>query len=178
MWLPLSGILYSGESLKSFTNNRPYWLIIKCPHDLMEFYLYQIMKEGFSVSQPLAGSHISVVRNEKPLEGLWKTCRGLSIRFEYQPKVMTNGKHWWLPVRSEEILELRESLGLKREPRVRLHLTVGVETKLTESVVKKSTREVLSRLEVLSRMKDKLPYDLWKSSLEYLEYRALKERFI
>jgi hypothetical protein len=57
--------------------------------------------------------------------GLRRSTRGRQISFAYDPNLRFNGEYFWLPVQCEELLDLREQLGLRREPRMPLHLTVA-----------------------------------------------------
>lgn len=77
---------------------------------------------------PAWGPHISVTRGEridKSKRALWKSLRNRQIEFNYDPNLRTNGEYFWYQVECEELLDLREELGLRREPKQRLHLTVG-----------------------------------------------------
>lgn len=144
----------------------------------MWFYYHQLTKHGHSVAPPMAGCHISVVRDEEPTrKDLWKASVGRSVSFEYQPKLQTNGRHWWLLARSTELLDLRESFGLKRHLRHPLHITVAVHTAIDEVQKKKATKEVQARIEVLLSMMAALPAFAWESSEEKKELDTLYERF-
>jgi len=77
---------------------------------------------------PAWGPHISVTRGErvpKDKLGIRQSMRGRRITFAYDPNLQFNGEYFWLPVQCEELLDLREQLGLRREPRMPLHLTVA-----------------------------------------------------
>jgi len=51
---------------------------------------------------------------------------GVPIEFEYDPVPRTSGHHWWFMVTCEALLDLREVYGIRRAPRVPLHLTFAV----------------------------------------------------
>ncbi|MDB4278602.1 hypothetical protein N9917_03235 [Deltaproteobacteria bacterium] len=77
---------------------------------------------------PAWGPHISVCRGEridKSKRSLWKSLRNRELEFTYDPDLRSNGEYFWHQVQCEELLDLREQLGLRREPKQRLHLTVG-----------------------------------------------------
>jgi hypothetical protein len=79
------------------------------------------------VHPPAWGPHISVVRGEMPRnKALWGQYEGTQIRFRYDPNdVRRNDEYIWLPVECPALLDFREELGLRREPRQALHLTVA-----------------------------------------------------
>jgi hypothetical protein len=86
-----------------------------------------LVREGFQ--RPAWGPHITVVRGEQPMgqgRNLWGTAYPRPLVFTFDPELRTNGKHWWINIECPEILDIRYKLGLRPEPRVRLHLTVGV----------------------------------------------------
>jgi len=77
---------------------------------------------------PAWGPHISVTRGEsvpKSGHGLWRSLVNRQIDFRYNPDLQFNGEYFWFWVQCDELLNLREQLGLRREPKQRLHLTVG-----------------------------------------------------
>jgi len=51
---------------------------------------------------------------------------GKEMIFGYAHQLVTNEKHLWLPVECEELLHIRQALGLDVQPLVPLHLTVAV----------------------------------------------------
>jgi len=66
------------------------------------------------------------VANEIPPDQThWREYERKWIEFEYTPVLKSNGVYVWLPVICEEALDLREELGLSRNPYHPLHLTVG-----------------------------------------------------
>lgn len=67
-----------------------------------------------------------MLRNEEPLDKLsWKKYDGETIIFRYSPIMNFDGLFCWLNVTSPQALDIREELGLCREPILPLHLTVG-----------------------------------------------------
>ena len=183
MWIPMKGQIRSGASLGVFDRNRPFWLILQCPKDIMWFYINQInqaVADGFQekvVGPPLADCHVSIVRDEKARRDPWKAVQGRLVKFEYQPCLQTNGKHWWLPVRSKEVENLREHIGLRPRGYVPLHLTVACTSVLEEKVRRRATKEVVARRAQLEQMRSKMPSCLWASCPEAQELKTLRERF-
>lgn len=78
------------------------------------------------MQRPAWEAHISVIANEMPPNiGLWRAYDGQEIAFSYEPAPEFNGIYVWLPVICERALDIREELGLPRQPFYPLHLTIG-----------------------------------------------------
>jgi hypothetical protein len=107
-----------------------WWLIVECCTDLGRYYkemLNRFNRGGFATQKPAWGAHISVIRGEEPTDkALWDTLDGKEVKFTYEDRLLTNDRHYWLPVQCEAVLDLRENLGLPREPKFDLHLTVAI----------------------------------------------------
>ena len=56
---------------------------------------------------------------------LWTKYQDKTILFDYSNEIVTNGEHFWLPVISEELFDIREEMGLVRKGEFGLHLTLG-----------------------------------------------------
>jgi len=105
-----------------------WWVILNCCDELASFYRMMAQREMENkLSKPKHGSHISVVRGEGEPENkenwLWKNEE--LINFEYCSEIIFGETHVWLPVRSEELVELRKKLGLTEQPPFGFHLTLG-----------------------------------------------------
>lgn len=182
MWIKTKGRVRSGKSLKVFDKDRPFWLVLECPKSIMWYHLNQVnttMGAGYA-GPPLAGSHISIVRRERPMKDMWDKIQGRMIQFEYQPLVVTHSKsrHWWLPVRGIGLRSLRKQMGLREAPYVPFHLTVGCDSEVLPARKKRTTKEVHSRMAVLEKMKEALPLSVWEASLEKIELATFKERYV
>lgn len=105
----------------------PFWLILQCDSELVRYYKHWVFKGYFEkIMMPAWGAHITVIRNEKPAKPeLWGKRAGDFFEFEYDPEIRTNGRHYWLKVSSPSLLDFREELGLRRNPPISLHLTIG-----------------------------------------------------
>lgn len=84
------------------------------------------------IKPPSWGNHISVVRGEEPPDDCkkyWRLGHGKTVTFQYntEPKKIIKWKDatefWFLEVRSQELTEIRERLGLKTF--YSFHLTIG-----------------------------------------------------
>jgi len=120
----MTGIVAVKEATM-FSKARPWWMILEVDWSIMEYYRYWIAKQGEKTCPPLAKCHVSMVRGEEPRDkDYWQQVLGKKLKITYTNDLQTNGKHWWLPVTSPDILQVREELGLK-PPKFQLHLTVA-----------------------------------------------------
>lgn len=114
---------------RSHLGSNENWLIVMCDDEISKYYRYLFFKEfpyKGKLTRPVWGTHISVIRGEFiPNERLWKLDNNKIIEFEYDGGVIDNGEYYWLKVKCNYLLDLREKYGLVREPRFGLHLTVG-----------------------------------------------------
>jgi hypothetical protein len=107
----------------------PWWVIVECPKDILDYYHHWIKKEeNIKLNKPLFGAHISVVRGEEPpleKQNLWRKYHEKEITFSYQHEVENLNEYYWLSVECPELNELREELGLSPEVEFGFHLTIG-----------------------------------------------------
>jgi len=54
-----------------------------------------------------------------------KIFNGREITFYYENLPRSSGQHWWLRVWSPEAEDIRQALGLSRDPYFGMHLTLG-----------------------------------------------------
>ena len=133
---------------------KPFWVIVVVDgydgKDLGDYYRYLLEKRfgmhvqtsytpqgetverkhfGLKLQLPAWGTHISVVRGEPIDKKKWEHYKELYnnklVEFEYDISPRTSGKHWWLRVNCQELLDLRELMGYKRDPKYTLHFTLG-----------------------------------------------------
>ncbi|MNB84570.1 hypothetical protein D3C81_804370 [compost metagenome] len=107
----------------------PWWVILKTPQDIVEYYHYWFEKKhGIKLIKPKWGSHISLIRGEQPSgenKQLWKKYDGMKIKFQYSNEIKWNNDYVWIDVNCDQLLEIREQLGLKKQPEHNLHITIG-----------------------------------------------------
>jgi len=164
-----------GTSMAKFSKAKKPWMILECPRSIMNYMLHLSIKHGLHLTEPLAGLHISMVRGERVVDKRrWKALLGKQIEFRYAHRPRTNGKHWWLPIESEELYDIRESLGLKRLQRFPLHLTFGVVGE--KQVIKELPKELKLRVNHLTRMKAAIHRDVWHLLPECSELDSYTER--
>lgn len=106
-----------------------WWMIIDVDPEIGKYYreLYKLANFKTKViNRPIWDVHISIVTGEiPPNKTLWKKHEKRWIEFEYFHQSLSNEVFVWLPVICEEALDLREELGLQRNPFHPLHLTIG-----------------------------------------------------
>lgn len=105
------------------------WLILACDPELGR-YLRQLYLLGHrrtrTLSDPLWGPHVSIVQGETPRHAQhWKDREGAAMPFTLLWPPQELGDYVFFPVACEAALDYRERLGLPREPRHPLHLTIG-----------------------------------------------------
>jgi len=103
---------------KKYSNKA--WAILNCDQELVEYYTSFFCKRFgiHKLQKPKHGSHITVIREEEISDEVYDTLWGKNqykeIEFQYSNEIKTNGEHIWLPVISEELLNLREEMGLNK----------------------------------------------------------------
>lgn len=135
LWLPSTGTLrYSPQLGRGGHRRRDggstvWWLIVDCDPELGRYLRHQYLlghRRTRGLQAPLWGPHISVIRGETPPRpAAWKRLDGATVGFDYDPQVHEAQGYVWCPVRCPALLDLREELGLPREPQPALHLTIG-----------------------------------------------------
>jgi hypothetical protein len=105
----------------------PWWTVLECAPSLLDPHRAVVeARHGVRLTRPRWGAHLSVVSGEAPLvPERWGWRRGEEIEFLYAEEAETDGVFFWLRVLSEELLDIRAALGLVRQPRSPLHLTLG-----------------------------------------------------
>ncbi len=115
-------------------NSSEKWAIVACDDEISKYYRYLYSREypfangkfRGKLTRPVWGAHISFIRNEKvPNFHLWKLDDNKIIEFEYDGGVIDNSEYFWLKVKCDYLLDLRQKYGLSRMPKFGLHLTIG-----------------------------------------------------
>ncbi len=106
-----------------------WWLILRCERDLGSYlrrlYCSDSPAAG-AIQEPLWGPHVSVVQDEMPPNmAHWRDREGAEVELEYTQDPQESNGYVYMPVRCEVALDYRELLGLPRQPRFPLHLTIG-----------------------------------------------------
>jgi hypothetical protein len=103
-------IRFKSTGLLHYSKN-PYKVWVDVDHELARFYRNLI---PFKINKPKYSPHISVVRNQIPLDlSLWAANEGKIVSFEYEPYIYNDELYYWINVFSEEIELIRIKLGIK-----------------------------------------------------------------
>lgn len=119
-------------SPRSHLANPQKWLVLMCDDSISTYYRHMFYKEfpwKGKLTRPVWGAHISVIRGEYTDPKLWMLDNNKIIEFEYEGGVLDNGIYYWLNVKCNYLLDLREKYNLSREPRHGLHMTIGLSNK-------------------------------------------------
>lgn len=106
-----------------------WWIVLRCCDDLASYYRSLIFNKEYLAPPPFK-SHITVVNGgveTPPNVSLWGKREGKEIEFEYTNEIDSAYGYYWVPVKCEALLDLREELGLSRRLQWPLHLTVAKE---------------------------------------------------
>jgi hypothetical protein len=113
-----------------------WWAILHCSEEITRYYRYWVYKRyHIPLSKPSWGSHISIIRGEKPYDDqmhFWKKYDGLEVEFEYSHNVRQSGdttgwdrpdSYWFVDVKCDFLIDIRKELNLKYD--YGLHMTIG-----------------------------------------------------
>lgn len=118
-----------GSRVRRDGTTTDWWLIIQCDRDAGKYLrrLYELAHpSAASLSEPLWGTHVSVIRGEVPTNPCpWGDRDGAPITIEYAQQPQQASGYVFLPVQCDAALEYRQQLGLPRQPQWPLHLTIG-----------------------------------------------------
>ena len=114
-------------------NHQSEWkkhALIETECDLERYYAWFLENRfNLKLNKTLRGSHISFIADRFSDTEQWgmiaKKYHGKEITFFYEIEPRSNGEHWWLRVHSPDAEDIREELGLTREPYHPFHLTLG-----------------------------------------------------
>ena len=123
-------------SLKRPSSDQTWWMVLACStEEIGRYYrhLYWLdCAKGSKLSKPYWNSHVTVVRNEEPPNnGRWWDYDGELVEFHYIPGVDDNYSNarfrsfYWLNVICPRFEEIREELGLHKNPDGIYHMTIG-----------------------------------------------------
>jgi hypothetical protein len=116
-----------GRINKPQLSQKPGWFYLEADPQIGEYYKW-LYSRAFKVWYPsMNGCHITFIAGEKDdrivsFDELM-SYYSKDIEFKYSNQVYTNTQAFWVAVESEELNEIRKSLGLR--PRLTMHLTLG-----------------------------------------------------
>ena len=97
----------------------------------IHLYYGWFLKRRFNLrlNPPYRGAHvtfISEIVDTQVFEEAKKVFHGKDITLFLEIEPRGNGEHWWLRAFSPEAEDIRESMGLARQPFFTFHLTIGI----------------------------------------------------
>ena len=103
--------------------------MIKTNCELDRYYAWFLEKRfSLKLNRSIRGSHVTFINDKMDMdifdEGA-KIFNGKEITFYIDLEPRSNSEHWWLRVYSQDAENIRESLGLSRDPYYSFHLTLG-----------------------------------------------------
>ena len=122
-------MFHSTGQIAYFANPPHYKSIVVVDSELARYYRQQVPVE-VKLNRPKYSAHISVVRNEIPVNlNAWAAYEGQAIEFEYEHQIYNDELYYWLNCYSPRLEEIRQELGLTstRSPNGahRFHCTLG-----------------------------------------------------
>ena len=125
------GRLRYSPKLLGDRKSEKWWLVVDCDDSIGQYHRHLYWVHTYrthKLVRPAWKEHITVIRNEEPPDKRhWEQYDGEVVEFSYDFSAQTNGEYWWLRVDCPRLLEIREELGLSREPLIPLHLSIGHE---------------------------------------------------
>jgi hypothetical protein len=139
MLLKVTGIMeFEPEDKTRKHKSQASWkrvAIIRTNDDTADYYSWFINRRfNLPLNKPLRGAHVSIVNDAERdfsygVNPRWETVKakydGKPMDFYIDLEPRTNGEHWWFRVYCPAGEDMREELGLKRDPFYSLHMTIG-----------------------------------------------------
>ena len=118
---------------KGVIRYKPDWrVVLDVDDEIPALYRWFVLRRhGIRLLGSRWQAHVTVVRKEEPpVKEHWLKYEGRELEIEYSVTVhrYLDTVFWHLDVTSPELLDLREELGLPRQPEDPLHITVGRES--------------------------------------------------
>jgi hypothetical protein len=133
MIVKVKGIIeFSPEDVTRKHKSQSSWkrvAMIKTNCELDRYYAWFLEKRfSLKLNRSIRGSHVTFINDKMDMdifdEGA-KIFNGKEITFYIDLEPRSNSEHWWLRVYSQDAENIRESLGLSRDPYYSFHLTLG-----------------------------------------------------
>lgn len=105
------------------------WAVINVDNQISNYYCWWMKRQyGFDLHRPMYGSHVTIFNDKDRIKDKTKFLstigkyENMKIKFSYSPVVEQHWKFFVLPVKCEQMEELRYSVGL---PILNFHITIG-----------------------------------------------------
>jgi hypothetical protein len=133
MLIKYRGILeFSPEDKTRKHRSQSVWkrvAIIKTDCDLDRYYAWFLKKRfNLELNKNLRRTHITFINDrldKDVFNQAAKVFNNKEIDFYLEIEPRSNGQHWWLRAHSPDSENIREAMGLSRDPYFGLHLTLG-----------------------------------------------------
>jgi len=103
--------------------------IIRTNCDMDKYYGWFLKKRfNLILNKNLRGNHVTIINDKMDKNSFEEAAvvfHGKPIDFYVENEPRSNGEHWWLRVWCPNSENIRELLGLSRDPYFGLHLTIG-----------------------------------------------------
>jgi hypothetical protein len=114
--------------LRKSRKSDDWWLIVETNPNIASYYCWWVEKKwGLKLQLPAWKAHITVLDGRKPVDpkyrDRWNAHKGKVITFEYSVEFEQHWKFFVLPVRCDQLNQLREELGFA--PIDNFHITIG-----------------------------------------------------
>ena len=110
-------------------------VVVKFDCDTYAYYSWFIKKRfNIELNKPVRGTHVTII-NDIVDNNIYEQSReffdGKEITIFYDPtEIRTNGLHFWIKAFSDDVKNIRITMGLNPDPYFGLHLTIGLATHL------------------------------------------------
>jgi hypothetical protein len=139
MLIKVTGILeFEPEDKTRKHLNQASWkriAMILTNDDMSDYYSWFIYRRfNLKLNKPIRGAHVSIINEAERdfafgVEPAWSNAKakydGKPMDFYIDIEPRTNGEHWWFRVYCPAGEDMREELGLHRDPFYSLHMTIG-----------------------------------------------------
>lgn len=128
--------------------------MIRVDDDTATYYSWFLKKRfNLELNRPLRGTHVTFISdkfNDKKYQEVKELFDGKPITFYHEIEPCSNGEHWWLRVHCNDAENIREFLGLSRNPFFGMHLTLGYAVeKYPEHVIEDITKGAKAKKDYL-----------------------------
>ena len=108
------------------------WTVAEVDHDLGKYLRKLFLKsQGIKLQRPSHEEHITIVSQYEEISEVQRQrllrYHENVVQFELYWDIYTNGNAYWMPIVSQGIEKIRESILLPSQPLIPLHFCIGYE---------------------------------------------------
>lgn len=136
MWFKTKGRIEYNPARGKLKKKPDWWCIVHIDPEISRYMRYWLEKDsGLKIAMPSWGTHVSVIRGEKPTEEmmyLWKKYDGEEVEIEYSINVRQSGDttgfdrpdcYWFIDVKCPFLIDIRKEFCYPYN--YGLHMTIG-----------------------------------------------------